>query len=105
MASPASRTSNDVLGVGRHANKSEIKVAYHKLALQRHPDKNHATCSAVADFQEVSGGNMRLVLASCADLCSSRKPTKFSPTRIDEFCTTRSFAKELACHQRVLSRA
>ena len=53
MASPLSKTFYDVLGIDRHAQKTEIKAAYHKLALERHPDKNHGTRSSVVDFQEV----------------------------------------------------
>ncbi|KAL2036788.1 hypothetical protein N7G274_010512 [Stereocaulon virgatum] len=53
MAPPAAKTFYDVLEVERHAQKPEIKLAYKKLALQRHPDKNHGAHSAVADFQEL----------------------------------------------------
>jgi molecular chaperone DnaJ len=67
MAPPTAKTFYDVLGVERHAQKPEIKLAYKKLALERHPDKNHGTRNAVADFQEVSDGSICLVLDLCPD--------------------------------------
>ena len=47
------RTFYDVLKVGRQAQKAEIKEAYRKLALQRHPDKDLGNPHATAKFQEV----------------------------------------------------
>ena len=43
----------EILLVSRQAQGSEIREAYHRLALKRHPDKNPGNPSAVVEFQEV----------------------------------------------------
>lgn len=50
----SSRTFYDVLRVGPHAQKGEIKENYRKLALRHHPDKDLGNPHATAEFQEVS---------------------------------------------------
>lgn len=42
------------LGVGREASEAEIKVAYRKLALRYHPDRNPGDRAAEERFKEVS---------------------------------------------------
>ncbi|CAN0303207.1 unnamed protein product, partial [Hapterophycus canaliculatus] len=44
----------DVLGVGRGADKSEIKKKYFQLAKKYHPDQNKDNPDAKAKFQEVT---------------------------------------------------
>lgn len=51
----------EVLGVSRDAGKSEVKRAYHRLALKYHPDKNPDDPAAEEKFKEAS--NAYAVLA------------------------------------------
>ena len=44
----------EALGVGRSANKDEIKRAYRKWAMQFHPDRNPGDASAEQKFKEIS---------------------------------------------------
>jgi len=54
MNPPLSRNFYDVLGVSQQAQNAEIKNAYHKQALERHPDKDLTNPCAVADFQALN---------------------------------------------------
>ncbi|XP_059645637.1 DNAJ protein JJJ1 homolog [Cornus florida] len=57
MASPGKRCLYEVLGLGRDCTADEIRSAYRKLALQRHPDKlvqsGVSEADATASFQEL----------------------------------------------------
>ena len=44
----------EVLGVPKGATDSEIKKAYHKLAIKYHPDKTQGDAAAAEKFKEVS---------------------------------------------------
>jgi len=44
-----------ILSVDKSATESEIKKAYHKLALKHHPDRNPDNKEAEAKFKEVAG--------------------------------------------------
>ncbi len=50
----AKRDYYEVLGIGRDAGADEIKKAYHRLAVQYHPDKNPGDHAAEEKFKEVS---------------------------------------------------
>ena len=51
---PAQRDYYEVLGVQRNASGDEIAVAYRKLAIQYHPDKNPGDEEAVGKFKEAA---------------------------------------------------
>jgi len=44
----------EVLGVGREADKGEVKKAYRRLAIQYHPDKNPDDSTAAEKFREAT---------------------------------------------------
>lgn len=44
----------DVLGVARDATQAQLKKAYHKLALEHHPDKNPGNREAEEKFKEAA---------------------------------------------------
>lgn len=54
MASSSYQTHYEVLGITQNAELKEVRDAYHKLALKRHPDKDPRNPRAVAAFQKVS---------------------------------------------------
>ena len=57
MASTSKANYYDILRVDPQAEKDEIRDAYRRLALLRHPDKNRGRDCAVAEFQEVRSLN------------------------------------------------
>lgn len=53
MNSASKENFYDILQIERQAQNFQIKEAYRRLALQRHPDKNPGDPRAVAAFQKV----------------------------------------------------
>jgi molecular chaperone DnaJ len=54
MSRMSSRSHYEVLGVERTATAAEIKVAYRKLALEWHPDRNPGDAQAEERFKELA---------------------------------------------------
>ena len=52
-AAPAANTPRAILGVSEDASDAQIKLAYRKLALQFHPDRNPGDENAAAKFRQV----------------------------------------------------
>ena len=43
----------DILWIKQEASANEIKKAYHKLALEKHPDKNNQSEESIQNFQKL----------------------------------------------------
>ncbi|KRZ04856.1 Cysteine string protein, partial [Trichinella zimbabwensis] len=56
-ASTNERSLYDILGVSKDATPSEIKIAYRKLALKYHPDRNLDNPEVSEKFKEISRAN------------------------------------------------
>lgn len=52
-AAPAANTPRAILGVSEDASEAQIKLAYRKLVLQFHPDRNPGDKTAEAKFRQV----------------------------------------------------
>jgi hypothetical protein len=52
-AAPAANTPRAILGVSEDASEAQIKLAYRKLVLQFHPDRNPGDETAAAKFRQV----------------------------------------------------
>src|SRR3954454_17736594 len=50
----AKRDYYEVLGVGRGASEADMKVAYRKLAMQHHPDRNPGDKDCEHRFKELN---------------------------------------------------
>ena len=57
----------EVLGLSKDASPKEIKKAYHKLAVQHHPDHNQEDAAAEEKFKE---------LAAAYDVLGNKKKRK-----------------------------
>jgi hypothetical protein len=68
--------ANEILGVGENATLSEIKKAYHRLALQFHPDKNNEP-GAQDKFREIHEAYTSL------SACRKESPPAFGDIVID----------------------
>ena len=51
--SRSSETHYEILGVQKDASHKDIKTAFHKLALQSHPDKQQLHSTSEVDFKRV----------------------------------------------------
>ncbi len=54
-------TASITLGIPINSSISEIKKAYHSLAMQTHPDKNPDDQNANAKFQEIESAYQKLI--------------------------------------------
>jgi molecular chaperone DnaJ len=50
----SSKDYYQILGVSKTATQEELKKAYHKLAMQYHPDRNSKDAEAEKKFTEIS---------------------------------------------------
>lgn len=53
MSTNPSKDYYSVLNLSKHADRKEIRTAYHALALQYHPDKTGSDLVALSRFQEI----------------------------------------------------
>jgi DnaJ-domain-containing protein 1 len=76
---------HEVLGVQRYATARQVKIAYRKLSLQLHPDKNpHKREWATAKFKELNEAYETMVCVLLAGFASPLLPTRPHRWRCEE---------------------
>lgn len=89
----ANRDFYQILGIGRTANKNEVKKAYRNLAKKMHPDKNKEDPNASSKFSDLtaayeilSDDDKRKLYDKCGEECV-KKEGMFGDNGVDPFAS------------------